>query len=258
MSGALMLGSLAVLAVLDRLAAGVGLVMLVIQLAAAAVAAWLQLRAFRNGEDLGGPADGVLLQIPTGVTKLRLAAAENRAFARWSERFTAVRARTAAARRITNGYEAFLAGFAPLSTAALFLVIAGLSTDPPAAGGFVAVIAAFGVLGAAAGQMARLLLGGSMLPQSIRFARPLLEVRPEPSVGRTDPGPLDGGIEVSDLTFRYGPEEPPVFSGLNLRITPGEMVAIVGRSGCGKSTLVRLLLGLETAKVAEARQSVAG
>jgi sulfonate transport system ATP-binding protein len=36
-----------------------------------------------------------------------------------------------------------------------------------------------------------------------------------------------------------------VLEGLNLKITPGEFVAVVGRSGCGKSTLLRAIAGLE-------------
>ena len=54
------------------------------------------------------------------------------------------------------------------------------------------------------------------------------------------------GIDVRGLTFGYG--EEPVLDQLNLSITPGEKVAIVGASGGGKSTLVQLLLGLYTAR----------
>ncbi|GAB7533031.1 ABC transporter ATP-binding protein [Pseudomonas sp. 3A(2025)] len=52
------------------------------------------------------------------------------------------------------------------------------------------------------------------------------------------------GIEVRGLSFGYGTER--VLDQLNLTITPGEKVAIVGASGGGKSTLVQLLLGLYT------------
>ncbi len=36
-----------------------------------------------------------------------------------------------------------------------------------------------------------------------------------------------------------------MLNDINLRIPPGQFVAVVGRSGCGKSTLLRLLAGLE-------------
>ena len=58
------------------------------------------------------------------------------------------------------------------------------------------------------------------------------------------PAPSPGlGLSLQGLAKRYG--ERPVLQALDLRIAPGEFVAIVGRSGCGKSTLLRLLAGLE-------------
>lgn len=52
------------------------------------------------------------------------------------------------------------------------------------------------------------------------------------------------GIEIQGVSFGYG--EELVLNQLNLSISPGEKVAIVGASGGGKSTLVQLLLGLYT------------
>jgi ATP-binding cassette subfamily B protein RaxB len=56
--------------------------------------------------------------------------------------------------------------------------------------------------------------------------------------------PLDGSLELRDLRFAYADGEPEVLRGVNLRIEPGESVAIVGPSGCGKTTLLKLMLGV--------------
>jgi ATP-binding cassette, subfamily B, bacterial CvaB/MchF/RaxB len=55
---------------------------------------------------------------------------------------------------------------------------------------------------------------------------------------------LSPSIELRDVGFRYADGEPPVLQGVNLRIEPGESVAIVGPSGCGKTTLLKLMLGV--------------
>lgn len=48
------------------------------------------------------------------------------------------------------------------------------------------------------------------------------------------------GVEVSGLSFSYGKER--ILDEAELKIVPGEFVAIVGESGIGKTTLVRLMM----------------
>jgi subfamily B ATP-binding cassette protein HlyB/CyaB len=52
-----------------------------------------------------------------------------------------------------------------------------------------------------------------------------------------------GLIELADLGFRYGEQNPWLYRNLNLAFKPGRLTVLMGPSGCGKSTLARLLLG---------------
>src|SRR5215469_11864138 len=54
----------------------------------------------------------------------------------------------------------------------------------------------------------------------------------------------EASIEVKSLYFRYSDAEPWLLENVNLKIEPGECVALVGPSGAGKSTLLKLMAGL--------------
>ncbi|MBR4769115.1 MAG: ABC transporter ATP-binding protein, partial [Lachnospiraceae bacterium] len=50
-----------------------------------------------------------------------------------------------------------------------------------------------------------------------------------------------GEVEFRDVSFSYVPEKP-LIRDFDLRVTPGQHVAIVGKTGCGKTTLINLLM----------------
>ena len=51
-------------------------------------------------------------------------------------------------------------------------------------------------------------------------------------------------IHVRDLAFAYGPSAQPIVDGLDIDMSHGDHIAIVGPSGIGKSTLAALLAGV--------------
>jgi ABC-type multidrug transport system fused ATPase/permease subunit len=56
-----------------------------------------------------------------------------------------------------------------------------------------------------------------------------------------------GAVELKNVSFGYRPDRP-VLNGIDLRINPGEKVALTGTSGNGKSTIARLLARLYDAQ----------
>lgn len=215
---------------------------------AAAAGSWLQLKNQRGIAAVQSKASGMVLQLLSSVTKLRVANAEVAAFTLWARRFAQQRRLEYKARTIGNGVLAFNAAFPMVAYAVLFWTALPLVHGAHASirtGDFLAFLTAYGACqGALLGTCMALLNTLSVIPL-YEQARPILATRPEVDVGKTDPGALIGDVEMQGVTFRYSPEGAPVLRGLSLHVRSGEFVAIVGPSGSGKSTIFRLLLGFE-------------
>ena len=70
------------------------------------------------------------------------------------------------------------------------------------------------------------------------------ERKNEENEDRTVSTIADNSIAIENLCFKYDGASPRyVLDGINLRIPPDKVTAIVGASGSGKTTLVKLLLG---------------
>ncbi|MBY6185594.1 cysteine/glutathione ABC transporter ATP-binding protein/permease CydC [Marinobacter hydrocarbonoclasticus] len=74
-----------------------------------------------------------------------------------------------------------------------------------------------------------------------RRLRPILEMEPEQRFGELAAPAQFESLSLKGLGFRYPGGLDPVIQDLNLSLSAGEKVAILGRTGCGKSTLLDLL-----------------
>ncbi|MCL2360743.1 MAG: ABC transporter ATP-binding protein/permease [Defluviitaleaceae bacterium] len=53
----------------------------------------------------------------------------------------------------------------------------------------------------------------------------------------------DYSLELKNVSFRYDGAEANALENINLRISPGEKLAVVGLNGAGKTTMIKLLCG---------------
>jgi len=213
-----------------------------------------------------GKITGHVLQLITGIAKLRVAGAEMRAYAFWARLFSGQRRLAFRAENLNNAFQVFNLGFGTICTLTIYalmalslsgaLVPAGgtageRAATPPVAGvplstgSFIAFMAAFGQFLSAMSQLGGVLSQVLGIVPLYQRARPILQTAPEVETGQADPGELSGEIEVNSLSFRYDENGPDILKNITLRARPGEFIAVVGPSGSGKSTLFRLLLGFE-------------
>ena len=216
----------------------------------AAVMAFLLCIGFRQirYEKLKRAADvktsSIAFQNLLGISKIRDAWAEDRAIMRYFEPFVESRRINRTKENYTNIVSS-VSSAVPIIFSVVFYYLmiqknAGLSI-----GSFTAFTAAYGSFSNAMLTITQNFLVVNQVKPLYEFAKPLLETLPEISEDAGVMGELAGAIEVSNVTFSYEPEEPPVLDGFSMNIRPGEYVGIVGSSGCGKSTLLKLLLGFE-------------
>lgn len=209
------------------------------------------LRKVRPLLELQGQLFGVMVQLINGVTKLRVAGAEARAFAFWGKQYS----QQIKWMLSTQGIEDYLAVInkilPALTTATLFWFAAsflqqsqsqeeGLST-----GVFLAFNAAFGTFIGGATSLSSTIVDVLKIVPLWERAQPILEAKPEVDSDKADPGRLAGRVVVDHVIFRYRDDGPLTLDDVSIRAEPGEFIAFVGASGSGKSTLFRLLLGFD-------------
>lgn len=202
-----------------------------------------QIRTQRQIFALDRKLSSRVFQLLTGLSKLRVAAAESRAFAVWATEFGQSRSLTLRARRTQNLVTTFNAGFILLSTLVIFALVG--NAVHLSLGAFLSFFSAFTLLLAATLQFTGVAITVLSIVPLVENLDPILSCEREITRGKSSPGELSGDIELVHVNFSYDEDAPLVLDDISVRIRAGEFLAVVGPTGCGKSTLVRLLLGFD-------------
>ena len=218
------------------------LLITLLTLAVTIISAAVQMRIDAEKMVYSAKERGLVFSLITGIQKIRLSGAENRAFFKWSQMYTK------SAELIYN--PPAIIRFSSVLTTAVSLIGTGVMyyvavRSHVSVADYYAFNSSYAYISSAFSALASVALSAASVKPIIGLIKPLLAATPEVAESKEILTRLSGGIELSHVTFGYDPESKPLFDDFNLKIPARQYVAIVGKSGCGKSTLVRLLLGFE-------------
>ncbi|WP_369191494.1 NHLP bacteriocin export ABC transporter permease/ATPase subunit [Streptomyces sp. R08] len=204
-----------------------------------------QVRWQRRLVVLSNKLNNQAFQTLRGLPKLRVAAAENYAYAAWASEFARSRELQQRVGRIKNLTTVMGAVYLPVCTLLMFILLAGPARGSMSASSFLTFNTSVTMLLTSVTSLTGAFVSAVSALPLFEEIRPVLDTAPEVRTASTRPGQLSGAIEARRVSFRYADDGPLVLDDVSFDVRAGEFVAIVGPSGCGKSTLLRLLIGFD-------------
>lgn len=196
-----------------------------------------------------GKSQGYVTEILTGITTLKAAGAENRAFSHWSKLFSEQLIISTRQSFVLAIIDTLLAGLRMLSPLLLLWLGANQVLHGTMPIGMMLALNSLSV--ACLDPLTSLISNGQqfqLVQSHLERIADVLDAEPEQDRECVQHPPhLTGQITLQRVSFRYDPmnvQAPTILKEITLQIEPGQKVAIVGKTGSGKSTLGKLLLGL--------------
>lgn len=178
----------------------------------------------------------------TGISKIKLSGAENRAFSRWANVFSKEAEIEYNPPMVIKANMVISTAITLIGTIIMYY-FAIVSKVKPA--DYYSFNVAYGMVSSAFASLLSLALTFSRIKPIIDVVKPIMDSEPEVAANKEIITSLRGAIELDNVSFRYSESTPLIIDNLSLKIKRGQYLAIVGATGCGKSTLLRLLLGFE-------------
>ena len=189
---------------------------------------------------------GVLLQLISGVAKLRVTGAEESGFALWAACYREQKQTEMRLGRLNEHLISLVSAAPYFAVAGLFGLALERSEQGLSVGSFLAIYAVFVIFFGAVVQFGLSFSAIAAIVPTVEQAAPILEEHPKRSIADAPVLELHGELRIDHVSFRYTEDGPLVLQDVSLSARPGEFIAVVGESGSGKSTLFRLALGLES------------
>jgi len=189
----------------------------------------------------------VLVESISGIETLKAARAEGQMLGRW-RRYAAMSAATQEKlRRLT----AVAVNLASISQQAISvgLVVGGFylfNDGKITMGAIIAIVMLAGRAMSPIGQFAFLITRARQSMTTLDSLQRMMDATDERQVAARSivPEIRAGHLEMKGASFRYPAASVDSLGDINLKIEPGERIAIIGRVASGKSTLGRLMCGL--------------
>ncbi len=218
--------------------------LLVLSVLVVMMTAYFQSKISLKQMKLSSKEKGTAYSILSGIKKIKICGAEDRALVKWGRDYAAQAAFLYNPPMLLKMGQVLTFAISLIGTVYIYYtaVVSGVDISS-----YYCFNAAYGIISGSLALFSETVISAARALPTFELVRPIMEAEPAVSEDKPMVDKLKGEVEFDNVTFSYGADSNlPIIDGLSLTIKPGEYVGIVGKTGCGKSTLMRLMLGFET------------
>lgn len=204
-----------------------------------------QIRAFMAGEKSLGIVNSYILEMYSGIHKIKASGAEDECLQQWAERYSRLRKKLLSSQKVRIFHSSFQAGWVTLTSALVYWLIVGLGKADMEPAKFIAFLGAFAVFSGNLSAMCSIIVQSGIQIPMYKFIKLLLEKSPECKADLMVPDKVSGNLRADRVSYYYPNQNIAAVQQVTLSIKQGSFVVVVGGSGSGKSTLGKMLCGLD-------------